>query len=84
MAKKPESESPETGKLEVRPYNPLADIAARFPALLNSGVLLRDGSFRTGHLEQVLHEWRDNPTNCERVRADELAYIRAAMPEVLR
>lgn len=84
MAKKPETDATETGKLEVKPYNALADIAARFPALIAGGVLLRDGSFRPGHLEQVLHEWHSNPANCERVRADELAYIRAAMPEVLR
>lgn len=79
MSKKPENfgTDKETG-------SDLAVIARRYPSLLGGGVLLADGSFRPGHLEQVLREWQANPDYCERVRADELAYIREAMPEVLR
>lgn len=66
------------------PRNTRAAIARRYPALLVSGVLLPDGTFRTGHLDYVVTQWRNNAAFAELHFADDLAYIREAMPEELK
>lgn len=60
-----------------------ANLAARFPALLESGVLLPDGSFRPGHLEHVKRHYTADPRAAWRLFNDEMTYIVVAMPEVL-
>lgn len=89
MTKKPEDLN--TGKLPAAqdfdsepPRGNRAAIARQFPGLIQSGVLLPSGDFRPGHLEHVVSQWRNNPALAEQHFADDLAYIRAAMPEALR
>lgn len=85
-----------TRKPEIKPYveddepqteeavSNRAAIAQRYPALLVSGVVLPDGTFRTGHLDYVVTQWRNNPGLAELHFADDLAYIREAMPGELK
>lgn len=59
------------------------NLAAKFPVLLESGVLLPDGSFRPGHLEHVKRYYTADPREAWRLFNDEMTYIVVAMPEVL-